>query len=553
MEHPVRGAVTSLPALLVALVIVAAIAAAAPPPAAATMVTESYSAYSPTTSVGQPDIDGDHVVWAGKNSHGVWKVGFGTLDTTANTILPWPSPASSGAQTHPAVSGNWIVWQDHRNGNWDIYARNYLAPGTDVALCTAKGDQTLPRIFGTDVVWQDHRGSTWDIYSQNAGSPVGNGTPVVTAKGDQTAPDIDSGRIVWADTRSGNSDIWVQEPGPSTRALVTNAAKQDQPTLSGHRVVWRDFRKAAANGTDLYLYDFSTSKTKAILSLFGNQSAPRLSDDMVVYNDGRQAAFGRRSYGVDIGFYDITLMEDFDVVSAKGDQKNPAIWGGTVLWADGGVPATKPDSLHAAELTFWSAFVGINGYSRWTNDPVCTLDLYAAYKLSEVPQTITQMTVSNVGAFGPFPLDPYVETVIGWNLNGGLADTDGLKQVRVVYRDAGADISPAAIGEITLDRDSPGATAVSPVTCRSGGTAKIKYKVDDTLSPKVRATILIRDKANTKTLKTLACGWQPVGAWKYRTFMGTLKPGSYHFMIETRDLAGNTPGLLAVYDLKVTK
>ena len=550
-----QAVATPLAALLVVLLVAAAIAAAAPPPAAATMVLQTYQAVSALNSLGQPDIDGTHAVYAIKDADGVWKAGMGILNTSTDTISPIvPVTVRPGAQTHPAVSGDWMVWQEKNSaGNWDIVGRRFSAPGVDVKVCQTSGDQTLPRISGNLVVWQDHRGSTWDIYKQDLTAIVPGGIPLVTGKGDQTAPDVDGARVVWVDTRSGNADIWTLDPGPMTkRALVTNSARQDQPTLSGHRVVWRDFRRAATNGTDLYLHDLTTSTTTAILSLLGNQSAPRLSDDMLVYNDGRQAAFGRSSYGIDVGFYDITLMEDFDIVSAKGDQKNPAISGGTVLWIDGGVPASRADSLHVAELTPWSAFVGINGYSRWTNDPICTLNLYAAFKLFEVPQTITGMTVQNVGAFGPFPLEPYVGSKASWDLNAGLADTDGLKQVQVVYQDAGADVSPIAVGEIILDRDPPWVASAAPATCRSGRTAKIKYRVDDSLTPKVRVTILIRNKSDTRTLKTLACGWQTDTA-KTRSFGCTLSPGSYHFKFRLRDLAGNVASPAALYDLKVTK
>ena len=84
---------------------------------------------------------------------------------------------ASGEQSNPAISGNFVVWQDNRNGNWSIYGADLAqVPGTggdeatarplgargcnfpaEFPICTADGNHTNPAIFGTTVVWQDDR------------------------------------------------------------------------------------------------------------------------------------------------------------------------------------------------------------------------------------------------------------------------------------------------------------------------------------------------------------------------------------------------------------
>lgn len=69
--------------------------------------------------------------------------------------------ASTGSM--PAVSGNLVVWQDYRNGNWDVYGYD-LAAQKELPVCVAAGDQTRPDISGDVVVWEHTRNGNADMY-----------------------------------------------------------------------------------------------------------------------------------------------------------------------------------------------------------------------------------------------------------------------------------------------------------------------------------------------------------------------------------------------------
>ena len=56
-----------------------------------------------------------------------------TLACSAAGAGDWQEFADD--QTEPAIYGNTIVWQDSRNGNWNIYA--VILDGPAVAQCTA--------------------------------------------------------------------------------------------------------------------------------------------------------------------------------------------------------------------------------------------------------------------------------------------------------------------------------------------------------------------------------------------------------------------------------
>ena len=66
---------------------------------------------------------------------------------------------------NPVIYGNNIVWQDDRNGNWDIYIFNFSTK--EEIHTTNTSSQTAPAIYGDKVVWQDERNGGSDIYLQD--------------------------------------------------------------------------------------------------------------------------------------------------------------------------------------------------------------------------------------------------------------------------------------------------------------------------------------------------------------------------------------------------
>lgn len=76
-------------------------------------------------------------------------------------------PGVSGAED-PDVSGDWIVYKDHRNGNSDVFAYQ-ISSDNETRITTNTDVQTYPRIHGNLIVWNDWRNddgsrSNCDIY-----------------------------------------------------------------------------------------------------------------------------------------------------------------------------------------------------------------------------------------------------------------------------------------------------------------------------------------------------------------------------------------------------
>ena len=172
-----------------------------------------------------------------------------------------------------------IVWADSRGGSgqWDIYAQR-LNPGGNKLwgmqgkpVCVAPGTQREPEITsdftgGVYVIWEDKRGANWDIYVQRLSS---NGNPVTgwptdgilisqaNSNKDDLAIDQDGSGgafIAWTDNRT-NWNIYctrVLPTGviasgfpPDGLLICDNSSTQDQTVLAytgqGDCIVaWKD-------------------------------------------------------------------------------------------------------------------------------------------------------------------------------------------------------------------------------------------------------------------------------------------------------------------------
>lgn len=185
-----------------------------------------------------------------------------------------------GNQTFPDISGNFVVWQDNRSGNSDIYG--WLE--NPAPLCSAIGNQTYPAVSRYAVVWQDDRNGNLDIYGYDRWT--GAEFPICVHPARQIAPDISENMIVWADDRNGNSDIFAYDMYTQTEfAVCTDNAVQTAPAICGSIVVWQDNRNGNFN---IYGLDLSTGTEFVVCAGPAMQSLPAVSEQYIVWQDSRQ-------------------------------------------------------------------------------------------------------------------------------------------------------------------------------------------------------------------------------------------------------------------------
>jgi beta propeller repeat protein len=295
---------------------------------------------------------------------------------------------SAADQRLPAISGTNVVWQDNRNGNWDIYLYEGTT-GKTKQLTSDPKDQVSPQIAGHYVVWVDYRNSELmenpDIYFldlEAGGAPEIVNSPSSIWGGYELSPAIDDadGVVVvsWYEAAEGRSECgrtfyryMVPRGGPEQ--AYQDSIMQTSPWVSGQRVVWTDlglggvyFRyvldpntyvlermsnESAITGLrssgdrivwsqympDEWKYNIRiceldltlTNGTKSWLSPSESfQIEPAIDGDLVVWNDDRNGNY-------DLYLYDLGQKQERALVTAPANQWQPAIDGELVAFTDG--------------------------------------------------------------------------------------------------------------------------------------------------------------------------------------------------------------------------
>ena len=219
------------------------------------------------------------VVWADSRS-GVDI--YGSRVTSGGAVLDSSGIAIStaaGSQYSPAVAydgTNFLaVWQDHRNDTADIYGARVTPAGgvldpVSVAISTAASYQYSPAVaYGGSnflVVWQDSRNGSYDIYGArvtHAGAVRDpSGIAISTAASYQYSPaaayDGTNFLVVWQDSRNGLSDIYgarvtpaggVLDPAGIAISMAANIQYSPAVAYDGTTflVVWQDYRNDTAD------------------------------------------------------------------------------------------------------------------------------------------------------------------------------------------------------------------------------------------------------------------------------------------------------------------
>ena len=174
-----------------------------------------------------------------------------------------------------------VVWEDDRNGNWDICGQLLSAAGEPLGdnfpIVMIQEDQRSPDLAYNSqdnlylVVWQDNYYGDWDIYGVRVWSDGTGGIvfPISSSPGSEKKPAVAHNSqdneylVVWQDRRNGDDDIYGQRVGSNDSLLgdecpiSTVANDQESPDVAynsqnnEYLVVWQDERNGEDND-DIY-------------------------------------------------------------------------------------------------------------------------------------------------------------------------------------------------------------------------------------------------------------------------------------------------------------
>lgn len=268
-----------------------------------------------------------------------------------------PVSIAGNNQTNPAMTtdgsgGTIVVWQDNRNGKYEIYAQRMNGDGNalwsvnGVPVC-AQDSNYKPMIVsdgsgGAIIAWQSYRGSaTADIYAQRINSSGNimwsiNGLPVCVVVFEQdtismVSDGLGGAILTWQDYRSNNGfpDIYAQRINPAGTMIWTangvnicnQAASQRGPRIIGDGsggafITWFDNR---AGNYDIYSQRIAaggavvwTTNGVATCTMAADQLTPDICTD--------------GANGVIITWTDFRSSTDFNIYAQRVGPSGAIVW-----------------------------------------------------------------------------------------------------------------------------------------------------------------------------------------------------------------------------------
>lgn len=191
-----------------------------------------------------PDVYRSMIVW----QDNYW----GDNDIAAADVWRRDAPESFSIstftidQTGPVTHGKYVIWQeDFGSGDIDLYGADISNPAHPVEflICDAPGAQINAALSGHLVVWQDNRNGNWDIYGFNL--ITRQEFQITSDKNNQTYPAIDGLLVAYEDDRSGKSAIFAVQLEGASIANCTAPISGD--TNGDCRVDMNDLAAIATN------------------------------------------------------------------------------------------------------------------------------------------------------------------------------------------------------------------------------------------------------------------------------------------------------------------
>jgi hypothetical protein len=240
---------------------------------------------------------------------------------------------------------SYLVWQDNRNGNNDIFAQRVYSGGSNawtwqgVGVSTNASDQKNPQpLYMSNsglyfVSWEDNRNGTYDLYG-NVMDSSGNvilpeDLAIATSSGNISNHHVlysssdGSTILVWQGDSSGTSDIYAKKldsngavySGWDEAGVLVCGAEGDQrePQIvsdgnGGVIVSWQDERDTGTNDIDIYaehldadgVAQWNPGSGIPVSATTGNQYLPKMVTDgnngaYIVWEDGRHDSEGTDS------------------------------------------------------------------------------------------------------------------------------------------------------------------------------------------------------------------------------------------------------------------
>jgi beta propeller repeat protein len=251
--------------------------------------------------------------------------------TDLSTMQEHPVIVAPGNQELTGVSNGRIVYTDYRSS--DVVLFN-IADGTAVNLTRADKESLGrnfnaidPAISGSLVVWQDSRDGNMEIYAKDV--VTGEGRRVTASTDVDSRPSVSGSIIAWQRCAAGGTcDIWSYDwsTGATTQVTNTPASNERNPNIDGTSIVYQTDRPGQITGSDICLFDLMTL-AETCLPLDGDQANPHVSGDNVSFDDLSAGLYH-------IGLWNIPGNQSWMITSGSSGQYLNDIDGNRIVYTD---------------------------------------------------------------------------------------------------------------------------------------------------------------------------------------------------------------------------
>jgi PKD repeat protein len=393
-------------------------------------------------------------------------------------LTPVRLTADARDQCHPALAVSatgvvYVVWQDNRNGNWDLYV-SLCSNGSNFSKevrVTSSNRNEIDPALALDrqspacayVAWQDDRNGNQDIYVAKSTDGFASSTVVrVTSNAaDQVQPRVvvDSSNVAylfWTDLRNSQADVYAAVSSGSTGAwaevaIVAGPGQETQPAVAAGsgtalHLVWVD---NSSGNNDIYyalLNGLPNSRVAGLNIIYETSGADQTAPAIVCGADQRAFACwtDARHAGADGTDTDLYVAE----------LRAPAA-GTNVFVGDGGTSVNQSDPA-----------LGVDQYDQpyvvWTDSRQATTEIYYAATTFLDPTPLdSKIVVASVGAVvGTDPAAIRTTQDVSLVVPAGACSTDLSMAISQVLN---PQVSPAALLG-SYDFSPSGANFNQPVT-----------------------------------------------------------------------------------------
>ncbi|MEI7856947.1 MAG: hypothetical protein WCH85_05525 [Methanomicrobiales archaeon] len=274
--------------------------------------------------------------------------GTDTIIYSPNITLTEDSPEYTEFSIAFDLDGNHLVWMniwaerkiENRQEKDTIYLMSLFDNETQVLSQTPGNHHTYPfhpilSLSHNSLVWPEFVKEDIFLYtlSTQVESQITTDGSVDNLEDERKNenPIIDDERVVWAKKKpygtAGDFDIVMMNISTGIqRDICTWNADQNDPYISGSRIVWTDERNEP-DGGDIYLFDLDTNQEMPVCTDSGSQKYPKIYNDTIIWRDYRDG-------GPAVYLYNLTSGAKLRISDPLFDAMEPFLSNNYVAWTE---------------------------------------------------------------------------------------------------------------------------------------------------------------------------------------------------------------------------